>query len=208
MPRTAREKLLVAGERLIAERGVSVSTQEIVEAAEQRNRSAVQYHFGTRDGLITAILERRLADLADRQVELLSAHETSGSDDTVIALLEILIRPMFEVPYAEGSTHYARFLEQVRRLPAVTEGLLSSERWPVVSIVAHRLSRALKELPRETRRRRMDALTTVMAGLIADLEREAQQQDRRIADDEETVAETVAMIAGMLTATPRKATGA
>ncbi|WP_183407936.1 TetR family transcriptional regulator [Nocardioides marmoriginsengisoli] len=208
MARTAREKLLVAGERLIAERGLSVPTQEIVEAAGQRNRSAVQYHFGARDGLITAILERRLADLADRQVELLSAHETSGRPDTVVALLEILIRPMFEVPYAEGSTHYARFLEQVRRLPAVTEGLLSSERWPVVSIVAHRLSLALKELPRETRRRRMDALTTVMAGLIADLERAAQAEGRAIADDDATITETVAMIAGMLTAPVSEATGA
>lgn len=200
MARTARDKLLIAGERLIAEHGPSVSAQEIIEAAEQRNRSAIQYHFGSREGLVTAILERRLTDLADRQVELLSAHETSGAPDTVPALLEILIKPMFEVPYAEGSTHYARFLEQVRRLPAVTEDLLSGARWPVVSIVAHRLNQALEHLSRETRRRRMDALTTVMAGLIADLEREAQLAGRPIAADRATIDDTVAMIAAMLTA--------
>ncbi|MCB1040403.1 MAG: TetR family transcriptional regulator, partial [Acidimicrobiales bacterium] len=42
-----RARLLDEAERLLARRGIEgVTTREIVEAAEQRNASAVSYHFG------------------------------------------------------------------------------------------------------------------------------------------------------------------
>lgn len=195
-----RERLLVTAERLIAERGAAVPLQEIVEAAGQRNRSAIGYHFGSREGLVTAILERRLSQLADRQVELLLDHERSGRPDDVPALTDILVRPMFEVPYADGSTHYASFLEQVRHLPEVTVRLLDEARWPVVSIVTHRLHRALGDLAPDERQRRMGALTTVMAGLIADLEHDAHTRGVPMRTDEAIVAATVGSIVAVLTA--------
>lgn len=199
-PSSPRERLLVTAERLIAERGPAVPLQEIVEAAGQRNRSAIRYHFGSREGLVTAIIERRLSQLADRQVELLLDHETSGRPDDVAALTDILVRPMFEVPYAAGSTHYASFLEQVRHLPEVTVRLLDSARWPVVSIVSHRLARALGDLEPEERQRRMASLTTVMAGLIADLEHEAHATGVPMRTDGPIVAATVGSIVAVLTA--------
>ncbi len=191
---------MAAGERLIAERGASVPSADIVEAAGQRNRSAMQYHFGSREALIVAILERRLRELADRQVELLSEHEVSGAQDSVPALLEILVRPMFEVPYADGSTHYARFLSQVRHLAVVSEPLQDATRWPVVNIVSHRIAAQIGHLTPPTRRRRMEALTTVMAGLLADLEQRGQQDGTEMDRSESTVLGTIAMIAGMLAA--------
>jgi TetR/AcrR family transcriptional regulator, regulator of cefoperazone and chloramphenicol sensitivity len=62
VPRDAsgtRERLLREAERLFASRGVHQATmREITEAAGQRNASALTYHFGSRQGVLWAILER------------------------------------------------------------------------------------------------------------------------------------------------------
>src|SRR4051794_8680724 len=68
----ARVLILRAAERLFAERGIEhVSLREIGVAAGQRNNSAVQYHFGTREELVRALYEDRLAPLDRRRRELL-----------------------------------------------------------------------------------------------------------------------------------------
>ena len=47
--------MIDAGERLAAERGIAaMSLREVQAAAGQRNKSAAQYHFGSRTGLIEA----------------------------------------------------------------------------------------------------------------------------------------------------------
>ena len=51
-----REALLLAAERLFAERGMyAVSNRQISEAANQGNNAAACYHFGTRTDLLRAI---------------------------------------------------------------------------------------------------------------------------------------------------------
>lgn len=66
-----KEKILLAAERLFAERGFGVSLREIAVAAGQRNHSAVQYHFGDKTGLIDALYAYRMTPLNLRRRELL-----------------------------------------------------------------------------------------------------------------------------------------
>ena len=57
---TTRERLLDEAERLFARSSIpGVTTRQIVEAAQQRNTSAVTYHFGSRGGLLLELLARR-----------------------------------------------------------------------------------------------------------------------------------------------------
>src|SRR5699024_9270512 len=116
----ARERILVAAERLIAERGPRIPLRDIAVAAGQRNNSAVHYHFGSRDELIQVIVQRRMAALETRQLELLAAYEQRVAPDDVRGLLHVLVRPLFHVPYEQGATHYARFLEQIRVHPVIS----------------------------------------------------------------------------------------
>ncbi len=54
-----------AGERLFAERGIEgPSIRELIAEAGVGNKSALQYHFGTRDGLVSAIVAAPRRDTA------------------------------------------------------------------------------------------------------------------------------------------------
>lgn len=61
-----RELLITTALRLFAERGVfGVSLRAVGEAAAQRNTAAVHYHFGDRDTLLSAALDRVLAAIRE-----------------------------------------------------------------------------------------------------------------------------------------------
>ena len=78
-----REQLIDTAEKLFLARGLDeVSLRTIVREAGQRNQSALQYHFGSRDGLIAAILNRRMQHLeARRRVLVDEALATNPSPD-------------------------------------------------------------------------------------------------------------------------------
>jgi AcrR family transcriptional regulator len=67
-----RRKLVDAAARAFARDGVfSASLVDITRQAGQRNRGALHYHFGSRQGVLCAVLERHVDFLARREGELL-----------------------------------------------------------------------------------------------------------------------------------------
>jgi AcrR family transcriptional regulator len=73
-------RLIAAAERLFAEHGVDgVSLREINQASGARNTMAIQYHFGDRDGLIRAVLDKHLPSLEARRHSLLDSYEADPS---------------------------------------------------------------------------------------------------------------------------------
>ncbi|WP_020659059.1 TetR family transcriptional regulator [Amycolatopsis benzoatilytica] len=196
----ARERIIVAAERLIAERGVEVPLRDIAIAAGQRNNSAVQYYFGTRDGLISAVADYRISALEQRRREMLAEYEATGAQPDVRALVSALVQPMLAIPYEHGATHYARFLEQVRAHSSLSaaENLRRAERASVRMIVTS-LDRALAPMPPALRKRRLRVLPTVLFALLADRER-ARLPGESAADSSVGDGELVDLIVGLLTA--------
>jgi AcrR family transcriptional regulator len=89
------DQLLDAAARLFAERGIdNVSLAEIVRASEQKNASALHYHFGSRDEVLLAILARTVPLIAQRRHELL-LHAADRAD--VESALDAIVRPITEV---------------------------------------------------------------------------------------------------------------
>jgi AcrR family transcriptional regulator len=91
MPRSsaiARDKLLDAATQLWADNGSHlVSLNVIVEAAGQRNASALQYHFGNRDGLVEALFARHVPKVRERREEILARADTSDPRTAASALV-------------------------------------------------------------------------------------------------------------------------
>lgn len=104
-----RERLMMAGEHLMGQRGLTtVPLEEIARHAKQRNKYAVQYHFGSREGLAQAIL-----DLRFEQIELRRGILRDGIDTGDIhALITALIYPIAEQMDEDGNHSFARFLLQ------------------------------------------------------------------------------------------------
>src|SRR5262249_2581823 len=84
-----RERLLRAGERLFAERGIDgVTVREINQLAGQRNSSALHYHFGSREGLLNEIRHQHRGPIEERRVAMLDALEREDRTDDLRALVE------------------------------------------------------------------------------------------------------------------------
>jgi AcrR family transcriptional regulator len=112
--------MIEAAEALFAARGIgAVSLREVGAAAGQKNNSAAQYHFGSRDGLLRAVFEHRMLPINDaRQARLDEIGERPG----LRPLVEALVDPLASAITAEPSSCYARFLAQVLTSDVVTDG--------------------------------------------------------------------------------------
>lgn len=91
---TTSDRLVRAAERLFAERGIdAVSLREINRVAGAKNASALQYHFGDRNGLLQAVLAKHQGAVEDRRHAMLDAYEAAGQPD-LRALAGALVRPL------------------------------------------------------------------------------------------------------------------
>ncbi len=181
-----------AAEMLIAERGMTVTLRELAAAAGQRNNSAVIYHFGGLDGLVAATLQRRMDSLEPRRAELLAGLDAdSGPADIVAAI----VGPALTIPYEQGATHYARFVESIRVHSVIAELQPSSNQWPVVMSLIRRLT---PHVPggRRAQTRRIRLMATAMFSLMADYERrdELASPRKRARATEELTALLVALV--------------
>src|SRR6266508_735144 len=73
-----------------------VSDCSTTPRAGQRNRAALRYHFGSREAVLCAVLERHVEFLAHREGELL-AKALQTPDDDVGAVVEAIVRPAAEL---------------------------------------------------------------------------------------------------------------
>jgi AcrR family transcriptional regulator len=110
----AREKLILAGERLVAQKGVEgLSLRQVNIEAKQKNTSAALYHFGTRENLLLAIFDYRMEHVDERRHALLEANSSS-----VRALVHAWVLPdIEEISNAEGGSYHAQFLAVVCNRP-------------------------------------------------------------------------------------------
>jgi AcrR family transcriptional regulator len=99
---STRELLLATAEELYGGQGIdAVSLREIQRASGVKNANALQYHFGDRAGLLTALLEKHSYDVELRRHALLDRYETAGESD-LRALAEALVQPL-AAKLAEGN---------------------------------------------------------------------------------------------------------
>jgi AcrR family transcriptional regulator len=166
-----RDKLVLAAERLFAERGIdNVSLREINRAAGQRNVAALHYHFGTREALLEAIFERRMAGINRRRVALLDAIEAEGREDSIRAVVEAMVLPLAEQldPAADGGA-YVRFLAQAISDPGVDVGGLVRDKFDHGMVRTRRLARRILDtLPAEIVDERMTLASAQMVHALAD----------------------------------------
>lgn len=86
-----------------------MSLPQIARAAGQSNPNAVQYHFGSKEGLIEAIFILRLPSIDRERQELLTKQSEQNLAD-IRGLLEALFLPLLSVRGEDGRHSYAASL--------------------------------------------------------------------------------------------------
>jgi len=90
-----------AVEKLAAERGLeSVTIRDIVTTAGQKNESALQYHFGSLKGLISALHAAREEEIQARRRELIGTLLARSSRPALRDVCKLMVQPAFELARA------------------------------------------------------------------------------------------------------------
>jgi AcrR family transcriptional regulator len=71
-----KERMILIGEVVFADHGIAgASMREIASKAGQKNHYAVQYHFGSREGLVKAIFDYRMQQMEPARQAMLEQAE-------------------------------------------------------------------------------------------------------------------------------------
>lgn len=166
-----RETILLTAERLFAEHGVAgVSNRQISQEAGQGNNTAVSYHFGSKEGLVRAIVRQHTEQIEGARGRMVA--RIDGSDevrDWVACTVEPLALHLEEL----GSpSWYGRFSAQVLADPAYRE-IAASEALdsPSLARAGEELHRCLPDLPTEVRLERQAMTRQLIVHTIAERER-------------------------------------
>jgi len=120
-----RGALVAAAERLFAGGGIDgPSLREITRAAGQRNTSALQYHFGDRDELLRAVLDRHGQTVDAARAGLLEQLELGDGAD-LRGLAGALALPLVaKLDDPDGGREYLQVAGEVVSRPARFADLL------------------------------------------------------------------------------------
>jgi AcrR family transcriptional regulator len=206
-----RTRLLDTAERLLADRGITgVSLREITEAAGQRNASVVQYHFGSRAGLVTAIVERHMSVVDADRTARLDAAKPTAEDLGVREAMRILVEPLAECLRTSSGRAYLRIVQHLVDQPpgtGATPAPLSASN-ESLRRVGEILGRETRALPRVVRVERQAQTTSFLLRALADraahIDREGIRGGRT--GHELFVANLVDVLVAVLTTPPSAAT--
>jgi len=130
-----RTAILICAEELFAERGIDgVTLREIARTAGQSNVSAVQYHFGSKEQLVSAILDRHQDVIDERRRVLLDDQERAGAMHDLDGLMAVLVQPVAAELDSPSGRAYLRIQ---------AERLRERSLRPATRLLSTRISRSL-----------------------------------------------------------------
>lgn len=170
-----RERLIDAAEQIFAVQGVEqANLREINRAAGQSNNSALHYHFGSREALLQAVLERHRAETDLRRRELVA-----GLSGKVASLEELLVASVWPLIYrldSPSGRSFLRILLHIRHRSEVrTHHILNPDSTDDLRWIYAQLQLRLRHLPEALRDERLgvwiDMGLAALASRAEDIER-------------------------------------
>lgn len=157
--------MIRAAEEVAVERGLGATTlSEVQQRAGQANKSAARYHFGSRDGLLDAVLEARMKPVDAHRRQLLEASSGVRLDHGDVAAL--FVRPLAAQTLGRPGSRFARFLMQALSDPTQSARVLEHVRAASFRELRDRF-RATTPLPAELAELRFGSLVMLTVATLA-----------------------------------------
>jgi AcrR family transcriptional regulator len=144
-----RERLMRAAELLIAQQGIeNVTVRAIVVEAEQKNESALQYHFQNREGLLDAIHQQRNAEVRALRSALLQPYLTGQVPD-LRDVCQLMVMPTYTLARENtGFRYYIRgFGPRIAQSSRPIQIIFDNVATEGVTFVVDHLHRLMEEMP-------------------------------------------------------------
>ncbi|MET9660797.1 TetR family transcriptional regulator [Streptomyces sp. NPDC006510] len=185
-----RDKLIRAAEEVFAAQGTDgAQLRDIVRLAGQSNPSAVQYHFGSRAGLLDAVMEGRQARTEQVLAPLLDG---LGADCGVRELLTALVTAEASLLADDRGRRCLRISARLSH----ESGLRTGRLHPALDGTSYghligRIGDCLGGLPRPVRLERLDLALTLIGAALADRARQRLDGTEPLTGDEIFLADLV-----------------
>jgi len=148
-----------------------MSLRAVQAASGQRNKSAAQYHFGSRQGLIEAVVAERMGPINEQRLAMLNALDAraeQGEPATRRELVGVLAEPLAQHALDPTGSTWARFLVQGFADPELSAVVRHRFEGRSYRDVRARIAESLDHLPEPLRLTRVDQATGLLvAGLAA-----------------------------------------
>ena len=204
MPDDTPARLVAAATQLIADGGAEATSLRAVSRAARSNAAAVHYHFGGRDELLAAVVERLLEPVQRQRLELL---DSLNAPAPVAAVVEALVRPDLELlaELRPDRVRVARLLGQPPEPGSAVAALLERQFGALAAKAVALLDVATSG---DELRRRLRWVRAVAASVLATAPTDEDAEDEEDTDAEDTVdgqvARVVAFCAAAVSAPPTR----
>ena len=111
---STKDRILDVAERLFAEHGFGATSMRAITNEAGVNLAAVNYHFGSKDGLVRAIFARRLAPMNTERLRRLRELERRSGGIRLDNLIRAFVGPALELSRDEPESG-ARFVRLLGR---------------------------------------------------------------------------------------------
>ncbi|MFF8644533.1 TetR family transcriptional regulator [Streptomyces sp. NPDC015345] len=198
-----REKLIRAGEEVFAAQGIDgAQLRDIVRIAGQSNPSAVQYHFGSRGGLLDAVMAAR----QERTERVLAAGLARTGGDTGPRGLRALLTALVTAEATELRTERGRRCLRISAQLSHESGVRTRTPHPTIDGTAYweligRLEVCLAPaVPEPVRLERLDLALTMIGAAMADRARQYLAGTTPLTGEDVFLADLVETTAALLRA--------
>src|SRR4029079_13555351 len=143
-----RESLLDAAEELFAERGIPAASLRAITERAAATLAAVHYHFGSKQGLVRAVFDRRLAPLNRERLALLERCEAEGGG--VEEVVRAFVAPIFLMGKEAHESAFAQMMARAYSEPSdEVREIVASQFSDLIDRFVQVLALHLPELPVE-----------------------------------------------------------
>ncbi len=160
-----KEKILDTAEKLFATQGYSVTSLRSITSEAGVNLAAINYHFQTKEGLLMAVLHRRIDPMNRERLAMLDALETAGAygvERIVRAMIEPALR--MKERYGVHGEYGIRILGKLHSEPeGVPEDVFTNLFEKVFTRFTAAFGKALPRLPEDERLWRLHFVIGAMA---------------------------------------------